>query len=124
MRLASILRLRCPVCGKGRIFNGYFDTPERCPHCAYFFMRENGYFLPHVPIGYFATVLAALGSWPVLYFLAGVRSTAITLTVMVGVALVFGIWFLRYAKMIWLVVDLYLHPPVKEDFEERGRQSV
>jgi hypothetical protein len=85
-------------------------------------MRESGYFLPHVAIGYLATVLGALGSWPVLYYLVGVRSAAVTLTVMIAVALGFGVWFIRYAKMLWLVFDLYMHPAVKEDFENRGRK--
>jgi hypothetical protein len=83
-------------------------------------MRESGYFLPHVPIGYAVTVLMALGTWPILYF-AGVRSAVWTLGLMVGVAIGFGIWFLRYAKMLWLAIDLTLHPPVDEDFQARGR---
>jgi hypothetical protein len=33
----------------------------------------------------------------------------------------FGMWSLRYAKMLWLMLDLKIHPPVKEDFERRGR---
>src|SRR5688572_5714236 len=118
---ASILRLRCPVCNKGKLFKGFFDTPERCPQCGFFFMRESGYFLPHVPIGYAFTVAMALGTWPIVYYVAGVRSAGLTLALMVGVALGFGIWFLRYAKMLWLALDLTLHPPVDEDFQARGR---
>lgn len=26
-------RLRCPACGKGRLFKGYLATPETCPEC-------------------------------------------------------------------------------------------
>jgi hypothetical protein len=84
-------------------------------------MRESGYFLPHVAIGYLATVLVALGTWPFLYYLVGIRSPGLTLGIMVTVACVFGVWFVRYAKMIWLVFDLYMHPVVSEDFEQRGR---
>jgi len=121
MRYSSLLRLRCPVCGEGKLFQGYFDNPVRCPACGYYFMRESGYFLPHVPIGYAATVIVALGSWPVLRYLLGVRSEAVTLTVMITVAVVFGIWFVRYSKVIWLAIDLTMHPPAAEDFESRGR---
>lgn len=84
-------------------------------------MRENGYFLPHVAIGYAVTVAMALGSWPFLYYVAGVRSESLTLGIMAGVAAGFGVWFLRYAKMLWLAIDLNLHPPVDEDFQSRGR---
>jgi len=121
MTLRSILHLRCPVCEKGRLFQGYFDTPERCPECGYFFMRENGYFLPHVAIGYGATVVVALGMWPLLYFVVGVRSDRILLGSMVLAGLSFGTWFVRYAKMLWLALDLKLNPPSREDFQSRGR---
>ena len=121
MKLGSLLRLRCPICGKGKLFTGYFDSPARCPSCGYFFMRESGYFLPHVAIGYGFTILVSLGSWPVLYYLIGLRSPAITLSIMVTVAVVFGVWFIRYSKAIWLAIDLTIHPPASEDFESRGR---
>ena len=84
-------------------------------------MRETGYFLPHVVIGYGATVLVALGSWPMMKYVLGIESPAIMLTVMIGVALGFGIWFVRYSKAIWLALDLTIHPPAQEDFKSRGR---
>jgi uncharacterized protein (DUF983 family) len=123
MRFSSILHLRCPVCENARIFHGYFDTPERCPFCGYFFMRESGYFLPHVPIGYGATVFVALSVWPLMERMFHVQSDAIILTTMVVVGVLFGIWFLRYAKMLWLALDLKLHPPSSEDFQSRGRRG-
>jgi uncharacterized protein (DUF983 family) len=123
MKLGSLLRLRCPICGKGPLFQGYFDSPERCPSCGYYFMRESGYFLPHVPIGYAFTILVALGTWPFLYYIFGVRSPAILLGSMIAVALLFGIWFVRYSKALWLALDLTIHPPVSEDFEPRGRHN-
>jgi len=119
--LRTILRLRCPICEKAKLFRGWFDTPERCPGCGYFFMRETGYFLPHVAIGYAATVAAALGVWPILRFVVGVRSDRIILASMIAVGLGFGAWFIRYAKMIWIVIDLWLHPATREDFQPRGR---
>jgi Na+/melibiose symporter-like transporter len=84
-------------------------------------MRESGYFLPHVVIGYAGTVIAALGTWPVLYYLFGVRNATVTLSIMVAVALLFGVWFVRYSKVLWLALDLTFHPPHSEDFESRGR---
>src|SRR6516164_3281607 len=123
MKLGSLLRLRCPICGKGKLFQGYSDSPVRCPRCGYFFMRESGYFLPHVPIGYAFTVLASLGSWPLMYYVFGIRGAAVTLSVMISVTVIFGIWFVRYSKALWLAIDLALHPPASEDFESRGRSE-
>ena len=84
-------------------------------------MRESGYFLPHVAIGYGATVAVALGVWPLLRYVFGVRSDGIILASMILTALGFGSWFIRYAKMLWLAFDLTMHPPTREDFESRGR---
>src|SRR6187551_3171505 len=82
MNLKSIVTLRCPVCGKGKIFKSLLDTPEQCPECKYFFMRESGYYLPHFAIAYLATGAAALGVWPLLSFL-GVTSDAVILASMI-----------------------------------------
>jgi len=86
-------------------------------------MRETGYFLPHVPIGYAFTVLASLGSWPILYYVFRLRNAELTLGIMVAIAVLFGIWFVRYSKALWLAIDLTLHPPGLEDFESRGRSE-
>jgi len=124
MTFLTFLKLLCPVCEKGKLFRGYFDSPARCPNCGYFFMRETGYFLPHVPIGYGFTVLIALGTWPLLRFVFGVQSPSVTLFVIVSTAFLFGIWFIRYSKMLWLALDLRMHPPVTEDFKPRGRKEA
>jgi hypothetical protein len=84
-------------------------------------MRESGYFLPHVAIGYALTVAVALGCWPLLRYVFKVQSPALTLGVMVAVALAFGIWSVRYSKALWLALDLTIHPPIAEDFKARGR---
>ena len=124
MQLSTIANLRCPVCDNAQIFKSFFDTPERCPSCGYFFMRESGYFLPHVAIGYGATVFVALSVWPLLEYGFGVHSGAVILPAMIATGILFGIWFLRYAKMLWLALDLTLHPPTQEDFQPRGRHGV
>ena len=121
MKLATILNLRCPVCEKDKIFQGYFDTPEKCGSCGFYFMRENGYFLPHVAIGYSMVVTVTLSIWPVLRYGLGVTSDAIILSTMIVAGVLFGIWSIRYAKMLWLALDLTLHPAVLEDFQARGR---
>lgn len=121
MKLENILRLRCPVCGKGKIFHGYLDTPGSCPDCGFYFMRETGYFLPHAPISYLLIVGAALVVFALLRMVFHVESDAIVLSSMLVLAVAFGVWSNRYTKMIWLVIDLTLHPPTKEDFQERGR---
>lgn len=124
MKLSTFLKLRCPVCEAATIFHRYFDTPERCPSCGFFFMRENGYFLPHFAFGYPVIVFVALGLWPLLRYGFGIHSERVLLGTMVTGGLLFGTWYIRYAKMMWLVFDLWMNPKVKEDFQRRGRKDV
>jgi len=123
MNLLSILTLRCPVCNQGKLFKTLLDTPEQCPECKYFFMRDSGNYLPHFAIAYVATAGAALGTWPLLRYVVGIQSDGVILTAMILVGLVFGMWFIRYAKMIWLNIDLTIHPPSREDYEQRNRNA-
>jgi hypothetical protein len=123
MKLGNLLRLRCPVCSKGKIFHGYLDTPARCPECGFYFMRETGYFLPHAPISYLFIVAAAAVMWVLLRYVFSVESDAIVLSSMVAFGVAFGFWTNRHTKMLWMGFDLWLHPPTKEDFESRGRKG-
>jgi hypothetical protein len=84
-------------------------------------MRETGYFLPHAPISYLAIVLVALIVWLVVRIGIGVESDVVVLTSIIVVPALFALWSNRYAKMLWLMIDLWLHPPTQEDFEPRGR---
>ena len=84
-------------------------------------MRETGYFLPHAPISYLAIVFVAFLVWLVLHFIFRLESDYVVLGTMIGVAGAFAFWSNRYTKMVWLLFDLWLHPPTREDFEDRGR---
>ncbi len=119
--LVSVLRLRCPFCLKGKVFDGLFNTLRRCPECGYFFTRESGYFLGSVYFGYGATVLVALGAWPMLKYVIALESELLILGILVAIAGLFPIWFFRYSRMIWMAFDLFWNPPVREDFDSRGR---
>jgi uncharacterized protein (DUF983 family) len=38
--LGRALRLRCPPCGHGRLFRGWFTLVPRCTACAFAFERD------------------------------------------------------------------------------------
>jgi uncharacterized protein (DUF983 family) len=42
--LASLLRLRCPACGRDGFRAGWYRTAEACPHCGQVFERESGFY--------------------------------------------------------------------------------
>ena len=84
-------------------------------------MRETGYFLPHAPISYLGIVFVAFLVWVVTRFVLRLDSDLLVLGSMIAVAALFAVWSNRYTKMLWLLFDLWMHPPTREDFEERGR---
>ena len=43
--LKRALRLRCPRCGGGRLFAGYFRMYAHCPNCNLKYEQDPGYFL-------------------------------------------------------------------------------
>jgi hypothetical protein len=45
MLLARGLKRRCPMCGRGRAFEGFYRMRDRCPQCGYAFEREEGYWV-------------------------------------------------------------------------------
>lgn len=62
--LLSILKEKCPDCGKGDVFkkdDTLLEMPvmhEKCGHCEYVFDREPGYFLGAMYLSYAIAVLA------------------------------------------------------------------
>jgi uncharacterized protein (DUF983 family) len=37
------LRLRCPYCGRGKLFSHGFTMNDHCSNCGWIFEREEGY---------------------------------------------------------------------------------
>ena len=112
----ALLR-RCPRCGWGRLFRGWFRMVDRCPGCGYHFERraEDGFFLgayvlnlavtesvlAAVLFGYIVVRSGADGSgalWPV-FVVAGLVAIALPLA------------FYPFSKTLWAAVDLAVRPP-------------
>ena len=55
--LSRALRLRCPICGRGKLFRWWLLMHERCPNCGVKFEREPGFFLGSIYINYGLTAL-------------------------------------------------------------------
>ncbi len=107
--LARGLRQRCPVCGKGKIFAGFFKTYERCPVCAFIYEREPGYYTGAVAINLIITeLLIVIIAVPI----AASRAVSIPVMAVMGVTLpiLLPLLFYRPAKSLWMSVDHFLHP--------------
>src|SRR5215208_605015 len=67
------LLLRCPVCGKGGLFEHWFKIRKQCPNCGYVFARgESGYQLGSMALDlviplvswFFLLFGILIGTWP------------------------------------------------------------
>lgn len=115
------IRLRCPVCGRGRLFRR-MTMLERCAHCGFHFEREVGYFTNSAVINY------AVASLPIVLIvapLAYLRPHAIALEIGIGFlfAIALPILCFRHVRSLWLAVDVLVRPPVAVEFDPPGEAS-
>jgi uncharacterized protein (DUF983 family) len=107
------LRLRCPLCGRGKLFRGLFRMHETCSNCGIKYEREAGFFLGSIYINYGLTALVVAVAYPILLFNKVVAERALLLSALAFV-LVFPLVFFRFARSLWLAFDQYWDPrPVR-----------
>jgi uncharacterized protein (DUF983 family) len=107
------LRLRCPVCGRGKIFKGWIKTYERCPVCNYAFEREPGYYTGAVAANLVVSeLLIAVIAVP----LAASQAVSLTVLIILGLTLPFllPLLFYRPTKSLWMSFDHFVHPASSE----------
>lgn len=119
-RYATILwrawRLRCPRCGRRKLFRNWIQMHPECGFCHLRYEREPGFFLGSAYINYGLTALAATVLFMAL-FAGGYRRSAVWI---VGAfVVVFPIWFFRYARSLWLGFDHFWDPPQEQ--QKAGR---
>jgi uncharacterized protein (DUF983 family) len=120
-QLGRALLLRCPNCGHGGLFTGFFKAKERCPNCGILLERgESDYFLGAYTLNLIAVeALLALGFVVVMYATwpnppwDALEYGGVVLSIL-GAVLCYP-----FAKTIWLAVDLIFRPPHREDFITR-----
>lgn len=103
------LLLRCPVCGKGKLFSGIFRVPEKCPACGAPYAREAGFFLGSIYINYGLTALIATVVYPILMFNKLVPEPHLTIGSLAFVV-IFPLLFFRHARSLWIGFDQWYDP--------------
>jgi uncharacterized protein (DUF983 family) len=94
------LKLRCPVCGRGRLFASYFVMNRNCSVCGVGFAREYGQWVGSLDINTLLTavvVMACVGFGP----LWDVKTS---LAVYVSLAIVFPIATFRFSRGLWTAI--------------------
>lgn len=115
--LIHALLLRCPYCGKGKLFRRGFTMYEKCPVCRWRFERESGYWTGAIAVNLVVTeLLIAIVVVPVATWLA-LTQQPITLLLVIGIPMPFVLPFLffRHAKSFWMNIDFRVHPVDPEE---------
>ncbi|TME59090.1 MAG: DUF983 domain-containing protein [Chloroflexi bacterium] len=115
--LIRALFLRCPNCGKGKLFRRGYTMYERCSVCGWRFEREPGYWTGAVALNLVVTeLLIAIVIVPLAIWLA-LTQQPITLLIVIGLPLPFILPFLffRHAKSFWMSIDFRIHPVDPEE---------
>lgn len=102
-------RLRCPICGHGRLFRGWFAMHPECAECGTKFEREAGFFLGSIYFNYGLTALVTVIAYPLLKNVRSIPPQTATASVLTFVV-VFPLWFFRYARSLWLGFDQFVDP--------------
>jgi uncharacterized protein (DUF983 family) len=106
------LAKRCPNCGTGGLFTGYFTIRERCPACGLTFEREEGYWL--------GAMIVAIGVTEVLFGIWFIGGMLITWPDVPWTALLIGGLVLNlvvpivgypWSKTVWMGLHMAFVPP-------------
>lgn len=118
--LTHALKLRCPLCGQHSLLQpkSHFEFAPGCPHCKYFFEREEGYFSGAAwMVGYPIIGLSMLvGSLLVMHFWQNLDSYIVALIGFI-VGILFGIAAFPWSRALWMVFDLYFQPLSEEEHQ-------
>ena len=102
------VRLRCPVCGSGRLYHG-LKMHECCSDCDARFEREPGFFLGAIYFNYGLTALISVVFYAVAVF-GGFLSANQAMLATLPFVILFPIWYSRYARSFWLAFDQLFDP--------------
>ena len=107
--LVRALALRCPLCGRGKLFRGWFSMHKACPNCGLIFEREPGFFLGSIYINYGLTALIVSVAYPVLLLSGAVKERTLLIGA-VTFTVIFPMLLFPWARSLWLGFDQWHDP--------------
>ena len=112
---------RCPRCGGGHLFDGWFRLRDRCPGCGMKFEREEGFWLGGYVINIAAGESALLILLAVLIAsLANGSHVTVWPYAVVGIGIAVGgpLVTFPYSRTVWCAVYLIMKPLTPEEVVE------
>lgn len=107
--LRAVVRRRCLVCKQGAVHPTWFRYVDACPACGASFCREQGFFLGSIYFNYGLTTAVTLLAW----FGSGAAFRPVDARVLAPIvvfSVVFPLWFLRYARLLFAALDQAFDP--------------
>ena len=107
------LHLRCPVCGQGKLYRGWFKMYEQCPVCHFTYEREAGYFTGAMAVN---LIVSELIITAITIPLAVNQDIPLVPLILWGLTMpiLFPLLFYRHTKSLWMGLDHLLHPVTNE----------
>jgi len=94
------LRLKCPVCGQGKLFRTYFRMNDHCACCGVGFSREHGQWVGSLDINTLLTAVVLM-----IGIIASPNwSVRTSLWVWCTAAVVFPILSFRFVRGVWTAI--------------------
>ena len=111
----SLLRgllLRCPYCGRGKLFRRGLAMYERCPVCGWRFEREEGYWTGAIAVNLVVTVLLLVVILVPLAIALATSQIPVIILVIASLPLpiLLPLLFFRHSKSFWMSFDFMMHP--------------
>jgi uncharacterized protein (DUF983 family) len=117
--LARAWRLRCPACGGGPIFRGWFQSRPACPGCGLRLEREEGYYLGAMLLNLIVAELGFVAGFAVALVLTWPNPPWRLLTIASMAAVVlFPLVLYPFSRTVWLALDLLVHPPERHEYHD------
>ncbi|MEN3316067.1 MAG: hypothetical protein V7605_2301 [Acidimicrobiaceae bacterium] len=117
------LTKRCPLCGSGGLYTGWFRMRDRCPGCGYRFEREEGFFLGAYVINLGVTEGLVLlgGIVPCIILLATDPEASVipVLIVSLVLAVIAPMVFYPFSRTLWSAIDLIIRPQGAKEPRDR-----
>ena len=114
---------RCPRCGSGRLFRGWFTIVPDCPRCGLHFEREQGYWAGALAVNIGVTSAVFIVAFVVALALTVPKVPVIPLlAILVPVVVVVPIAYYPFSKTVWMAFDraVLQHLDPNERLDERG----
>lgn len=119
--LSRGVRKKCPNCGRGHLFRGWFRMVHRCGGCGLRFEREPGFFVGAYLIAFAVTVILLFIGAMVFIAVKAIDHDASPKTILVislAIALLFPPFFYPFSRTIWSAFDIGMTPLEDDELAE------